>query len=68
MRWTLQQRVRMRLIERGWTQAELAAQVGISQGHLSRILSGHARASESVARALESVTRIAAEEFSRSGT
>lgn len=62
-RSVMKQRVQVYLAEHGSSQRHLAAQVGISAGHLSCILSRKERPSLRVAVALETITGIPVREF-----
>jgi transcriptional regulator with XRE-family HTH domain len=59
----IQQRVRLYLTEHGMTQDRLAADIGITAGHLSSILSRKETPSLRVAVALEGLTGIPARKF-----
>lgn len=56
-------RVRTFLASREMTQADLAAQLGISPSHLSEILNGKETASLDLAVKLEDITGIPARDF-----
>ncbi len=57
-RQTAKERVRRYLRKNGLTQRALALRLGISEAHLSMILSGHDSPSLDVACAIEAVTGI----------
>jgi transcriptional regulator with XRE-family HTH domain len=59
------QRIRVYLIERDMRQGELAAQLGLSESRLSKILSGKYPVSLEEAFRIENTTGIPARDFAR---
>lgn len=62
---TIRQRVRVYLVENDMTQAQLAAQLGMSESKFSKVLSGTLTLDINEAAALQRITGIPAVDFAR---